>query len=90
MEHFNQQLVSLRKKMNKKRDTIKELVTKVMVENEKELHKWKDYLFTIVDETLDEKIAKLDHQVFTFRVWRFARVRVVCMSLTACACSVSG
>jgi guanylate kinase len=56
-------LESLKSKLQKKKDTIKEIITKKIEENERELQKWKELLFIVVDESLDEKIEKLDSQV---------------------------
>ena len=50
-------------KLEKKKQTIKEIIEKKIEDNEKELQKWKELLFTTVDESLDEKILKLNSQV---------------------------
>ncbi len=49
--------------MNKKKNLIKEVVAKKTEDNQKELLKWKELLFVLVDECIDEKIEKLDSQV---------------------------
>lgn len=49
--------------MQKKKDAIKEIISKKIEDNEKELKKWKELLFLIVDESIDEKIEKLNSQV---------------------------
>ena len=64
-------------KLEKKKQTIKEIIEKKIEDNEKELQKWKELLFTTVDESLDEKILKLNSQVcslFTYcknPIWWF-------------------
>lgn len=49
-------------KMELKKKTIKEIISKKIEDNIKELNKWKELLFILVDESLDEKIEKLDSQ----------------------------
>jgi hypothetical protein len=53
----------LKSKLQRKKGTIKDIIQKKIEDNEKELKKWKELLFMIVDESLDEKIEKLDTQV---------------------------
>ncbi|PRP78969.1 hypothetical protein PROFUN_13281 [Planoprotostelium fungivorum] len=64
---FVDQLTSLRKKLQKKKATIKDIIQKKIEDNEKELKKWKELLFIIVDESLDEKIGKLTNQETYFK-----------------------
>ncbi len=49
--------------MAKKKQTIKDIIAKKIEDNQKELEKWKELLFLVVDESIDEKIEKLDSQV---------------------------
>jgi guanylate kinase len=56
-------LTGLKTKLEKKKMTIKDIIEKKIEDNQKELKKWKELLFTVVDESLDEKIEKLDSQV---------------------------
>lgn len=53
----------LKVKMSKKKQTIKDIIAKKIEDNQKELEKWKELLFLVVDESIDEKIEKLDSQV---------------------------
>eukprot|EP01117_Protostelium_nocturnum_P014396 TRINITY_DN5475_c2_g1_i2.p1 TRINITY_DN5475_c2_g1~~TRINITY_DN5475_c2_g1_i2.p1 ORF type:complete len:240 (+),score=99.05 TRINITY_DN5475_c2_g1_i2:168-887(+) len=60
-------LTSLRQKLQKKKTTIREIITKKIEDNEKELKKWKQLLCSLVDESLDEKIEKLTNQETYFK-----------------------
>lgn len=56
----------MKSKLEKKKQTIKEIIEKKIEDNERELQKWKELLFMTVNESLDEKIDKLISQVSKF------------------------
>jgi hypothetical protein len=60
---FMDTLKTLTEKLQKKKFTIKEIVEKKIDDNIKEMQKWKELLFVVVDESLDEKIETLVSQV---------------------------
>lgn len=66
IDAFLETLGGLKGKLEKKKATIKDIIEKKIEDNQKELKKWKDLLFMIVDESLDEKIDKLSRQVSSF------------------------
>lgn len=59
---FVSTLSNLKHKLEKKKMTIKEIIEKKIEDNIKELNKWKEILFMVVDESLNEKIEKLVSQ----------------------------
>eukprot|EP01114_Cavostelium_apophysatum_P014496 TRINITY_DN3778_c0_g1_i4.p1 TRINITY_DN3778_c0_g1~~TRINITY_DN3778_c0_g1_i4.p1 ORF type:complete len:554 (+),score=166.37 TRINITY_DN3778_c0_g1_i4:229-1890(+) len=62
IDAFLETLNGLKGKLEKKKQTIKDIIEKKIEDNQKELKKWRDLLFLIVDESLDEKIEKLNTQ----------------------------
>eukprot|EP01119_Soliformovum_irregulare_P002276 TRINITY_DN12560_c0_g1_i1.p1 TRINITY_DN12560_c0_g1~~TRINITY_DN12560_c0_g1_i1.p1 ORF type:complete len:930 (+),score=250.34 TRINITY_DN12560_c0_g1_i1:145-2934(+) len=64
---FLETLTGLQQKLEKKKTTIKDIIQKKIEDNVKELQKWQELLFIIVDESLDEKIEKLNSQATYFR-----------------------
>lgn len=48
--------------MEQKKKTIKSIISEKIDDNIKELNKWKEILFVTVDESIDEKIEKLQSQ----------------------------
>lgn len=57
---------TLKGKLKTKKEIIKQVIKKKIEDNVKELIKWRDLLFLIVDESLDEKINKLNGQQIFF------------------------
>lgn len=55
--------MALKGKLENKKMTIKTIIEKKIEDNLREVNKWKDLLFTVVDECIDEKINKLSSQV---------------------------
>jgi len=84
---FLETLVQLKTKLQKKKGTIKEIIQKKIEDNEKELQKWKDLLFIVVDESLDEKIDKLASQENYCRTTHAEIERVLESSKTSVASS---
>lgn len=67
IESFISTLSTLKEKLEKKKAWIKDIIAKRIQDNIKELHKWQELLYIIVDESLDEKIDKLSSQSFYFK-----------------------
>lgn len=63
---FINSLSVIKEKLQGKKNTIKGIIEKKIEDNVKELNKWKEWLFTVVDESIDEKIDKLNVQVSHF------------------------
>ena len=60
------QLATLNSKLEAKKSTIKNIIEKKLEDDIQELHKWREVLFCIVDESIDEKIQKLKKQQLEF------------------------
>eukprot|EP01118_Nematostelium_gracile_P006827 TRINITY_DN2202_c0_g2_i1.p1 TRINITY_DN2202_c0_g2~~TRINITY_DN2202_c0_g2_i1.p1 ORF type:complete len:713 (-),score=200.74 TRINITY_DN2202_c0_g2_i1:526-2664(-) len=61
-ESFLVSLAELKQKLENKKGTIKNIIEKKVEENLREVNKWRDLLFTVVDECLNEKIESLSSQ----------------------------
>lgn len=60
-------LTTLKSKLEKKKATIKEIISRKIEDNQKELKKWQELLEIVVDESLDEKIDKLESQATYYK-----------------------
>jgi len=60
--NFVKTLATMKEKLQNKKQMVKGIIEQKIEDNIKELNKWKELLFMIVDESMDEKTQQIDKQ----------------------------